>query len=600
VGRRRREGVGERARRYILDVQKGRAVVGRLVELAVERHVRDLKEAHRRGYWFDEAAAGRVLRFVGLLRHWKGQWSGQPVTPEPWQAFILWSVFGWKRQDGTRRFREVYQEVAKKNGKTLMIGAVGDYLVIADGEPGADVYTAATKLDQARIPHRDAIEMLRRSPELLKYTEIYKDAITVPETSSKYLPLGADSTTMDGLNVHGAIIDELHAHKNRGVVDQLITATASRSQPLVWEATTAGYDRNSICWEKRQYGVNILDRTYPEDTDTDAFFAYIATLDEGDDWKDEKTWIKANPNLGVSVNLDTLRAQALKAQRSPAFENAFKRFRLNIWTEQLERWLSIEAWDTCGYEEEKAPEHLPDPVPLELEQFQGRPAWGGLDLAQTQDLSALGWVIPRDEDADELDEDEGGDDEDLEDGAVEEESRTVYDVVLRFFIPEERMKERVERDKVPYDVWVRQGFIQTTPGNVIDYAWIKKQLLEDAKILQVREVAFDPHNAIQLTLQLSDEGMPMVPFSQGILNMSPPTKDLMTKVLSRRMRHHRNPVLRWMAGNLVVKVDENGNLKPDKKRSAEKIDGMVALIMGIARASLRGGDGDSVYETEKL
>ncbi|GAH39281.1 unnamed protein product, partial [marine sediment metagenome] len=313
---------------YMRGVEDGSIPAGRLVRLAVERHVRDLVEGPKRGLHWDRQAAQHAIDFFGFLKHSKGEWAGQPFLLEPWEQWLLWMIFGWKRADGLRRFRTAYIEVARKNGKTTWGAGLGLYLLVADGEPGAEIYSAATKREQARLSHGEAVRMVRSSRALSRMVGVVKDNLHIRATASKYEPLGADANTMDGLNVHAAIIDELHAHRNRRVVDVLETATGARRQPLICEITTAGSDQTSICYEHHEYARQILEGTI----DDDSWFAYIACLDEEDDWLDEEAWKKANPNLGVSVKLDSLRRTAQKAKRLPAAQNAFRRLHLNEWT----------------------------------------------------------------------------------------------------------------------------------------------------------------------------------------------------------------------------------------------------------------------------
>ena len=305
---------------YMHGVQEGTIPACQLVRLAVERHARDLETGAERGLRFDREAAGYALRFFSFLRHSKGEWAGQPFALEPWQQFLIWAAFGWKRADGLRRFRTVYEEVPRKNGKTTMLAGLGLYLLTADGEPGAEVYSAATKRDQAKLSWTEAVRMRGASPSLSRMVQHFRasDNLSVEATASKFQPLGADADTMDGLNIHAALIDELHAHRTRAVVDVLNTATGSRRQPLIWEITTAGYDRNSVCYEHHEYSRQVLEGTVEDDS----WLAWISTIDEGDDWKDESTWAKANPNLGISVKLDDLRRKAEQAKRMPSAQNA--------------------------------------------------------------------------------------------------------------------------------------------------------------------------------------------------------------------------------------------------------------------------------------
>ena len=551
---------GRAVAQYVESVVSGEVVVGRWEGLAVARYVADLErpsgESGDDSIWFDEAAARRACRFFQFLKHSKGQWAGTTLQLEPWQLFAVWNLFGWRQtRDGMRRFRTAYLEVARKNGKTTWAAGIGLYLLDADGEPGAEVYTAATKRDQARIAHGEATRMVKASPLLRKRIRVFKDNLHVERTASKFEPLGRDADSTDGLNVHGAIVDEVHAHRNRDLWDVLETAMGARRQPLVLGITTAGFDRNSLCWELHEYTERVLDGSHRDDS----WFGVIYAIEPDDDPFDERNWRKANPNLGVSVKLDDMRRLASKAQEMPSALNAFLRLRLNRWTQSVTRWMPIEAWGRCG--------GLVDPDGL-----RGRTCYGGLDLSSTTDVSALIWVFPPESEGD------------------------GFSVICRFFIPEDSMRERSRRDRVPYDVWVRQGLMTATPGNVIDYSYILAQIDEDAQKFDIAEIAFDRWGATRIVQDLEEGGLSVAGFGQGFASMSPPMKELEKLVLSGAIRHGGNPVLTWMAGNLVAREDPAGNIKPDKQKSIEKIDGMVGLIMGLDRAIRRAGEGASVYE----
>jgi phage terminase large subunit-like protein len=557
---------------YVRDVIAGRIVASKLVRLACERHLRDLSDGHKRGLRFDPVSAQRAVDFFQFLKHSKGEWAGQSFELSPWQQFIVYSIFGWKKADGTRRFRVAHVEVARKNGKTTLWAGVGLYLFFADGEPGAEVYCAATKKDQARILFNEAERMRKASPSLKKRILSFKDNMNVPATNSKFEPLGSDEDTLDGLNPHGALVDELHAHKDRGLWDVLDTATGSRRQSLLAAITTAGFNRESVCYRQNEYGQKVLDQVI----DDDSFFVYVACLDQGDDWEDERNWPKANPGLGVSVKLESLRVQANKAKNDPAALNAFLRLRLNVWTQQNTRWMPIEAWNECvgfsmaGIDAKVLRAQV-------LEQLAGKVCYAGLDLSSKIDLTAYVKLFP----------------------PTEEIPKFI--AVCRFYMPEDNVARRVKEDRVPYDVWIREGFITATPGNVVDYDWIKGDILRDAKAFELRELAFDPYNATQTAIQLKNEGIQTVEFRQGFLSMSEPTKELMKIVLQKKLAHLSDPVLRWNAANVVVKQDEAGNLKLNKDKSPEKIDGLVALVMALGRAIANPGEsGESVYETRGI
>jgi phage terminase large subunit-like protein len=548
------------AERYIDDVMHGRVVVCRWVRLAVERHLHDLEHGHERGLYFDPDAAQHVIDFFQFLRHSKGEWAGQVVHLEDWQQFIVWVVFGWMREDGTRRFRTAYEEVARKNGKSTTASGIGLYLAFGDGEDGAEVYTAATKRDQARITHSEATRMVKRSPSLRKRIQIYKDNLSVESTASKFEPLGRDSDTLDGLNVSGVVADEVHAWKTRDMWDLLETATSSRRQPLMHAITTAGFNRQSLCFQMHEYAIKLLEGfSNPNGFHDDSFFGIIFTLDAGDDWEDEGVWIKANPNLGVSKKLDNMREKALKAKAMPSALNAFLRLELNIWTQSETKWIPREHWDACT-------------GAVDADALRGMRAYGGLDLSSTTDISAFVMVFPPETQTDE------------------------FRVLCRFFIPDEAMHERTKRDRVPYEAWVRQGFITATPGNVIDYDFILSQIDQDAQAYDLDEIAFDRWGSTKIIQEIEEREMTCVQFGQGFASMSAPMKELEKLILSHRLAHGNNPVLNWMADNLVALEDPAGNIKPDKERSLERIDGMTALIMALARAIVHNDGGKSVYE----
>ena len=541
---------------YLAGVLAGDILTNRWVRLAAERHRADLQTGHERGLYFDEMAAKVVIAFYQLCHHYKGEWAGQVIELEPWQQFILWVLFGWKRADGTRRYRTAYLEVARKNGKTTMAAGVGLYLMIADGEPGAEIYTAATKRDQAKIAHRDATEMVRLSPQLQQEVNIFKDNLHSVKTASKFEPLSRDYNSLAGLNCHGVIADEVHEWKTRDLWDVLETSTGARRQPLMLAITTAGYDRASFCWTLHDHTKKILDGTL----DNDHFFGIIYSLDEGDDWENEELWPKANPNLGVSKKWDQIREHMARAKQIPAELNDKLRFHFNEWTQAVTRWIPVDYWNQCGAMEYDAAE------------LAGRRCFAGLDLATVIDVAAFVLVFPPIEDDE------------------------PYKILCRFWVPEDNMRDRVKRDRVPYDAWNRHGYLTATPGNVIDYDYIFNQITRDFQTYDLREVAFDRWGAGVLSQQLISEGILMVEFGQGYKSMSQPTKDLERLIRGVKLAHGDQPVLNWMAGNMVVEMDAAGNYKPSKAKSTEKIDGMVALIMGLDRALKHEETPESVYE----
>lgn len=543
---------------YAHGVADGSIPAGKLIRQAVERHLRDLEEGPKRGLRFDRAAGQHAIDFFGFLKHSKGEWAGQPFKLEPWQQFIVWVLFGWRRADGLRRFRTAYIELPRKNGKTTVVAGIGLYLMVADGEPGAEVYSAATKRDQARLAHGEAVRMVKASPPLLKMVGVYKDNLHVLATNSKYEPLGADADTMDGLNVHGAIIDELHAHKTRDVVDVLETATGARRQPLQCEITTAGYDRESVCWEHHEYSERVLAGTVEDDS----WYCFIAAIDEGDDWTDPSTWAKANPNYGISVKPDDLARKCEKAKRMPAAQNGFRRLHLDQWTQQSNRWIDLDLWN------ENAGPVSADKL---AEMLVGRRCHGGLDLSSVSDLTAWVLVFPHDDDPE------------------------TVDILARFWCPEARLTDEHNRYAAQYAAWAQAGYLETTPGNAIDYQHVKAAVIADAQKYQVVDVNVDRlFQGYSVSMELADEGLTIFGMGQGFLSMAAPMKTFEQRLLAKKLHHGGQPVLRWMANNVAVKTDPAGNLKPDKAESQGKIDGIVALVMALDRASR--DEGDTVYK----
>jgi len=504
----------------------------------------------------DQAKADRAVRFISKLKHTKGKWAGVPFILEKWQEDIIRKIFGTVKPDGNRQYKTVYVEVPRKNGKSEIAAGIALKLLFADDEPGAEIYGAAADRDQASIVFDVATQMVRQAGGLAQRSKIVASTkrLLYPSKNSYYRVLSADHETKHGFNAHGVIFDELHAQPSRHLWDVLTTSGGTRTQPLTFAITTAGYDRTSICYELHDYARKVLNGVIEDPT----FLPVIYAAEESDDWTDEAVWHKANPALKTFRNIEEMREQFNKALNVPAFQNTFRRLYLNQWTQQADRWLDLIKWDESAGE-------------VFSEDLDGEVAYAGLDLASTSDIAAFVLVFPDDE--------------------------RCYDVLPFFWLPEAAVEERSKRDNVPYDVWVRQGLIETTPGNIIDYRYIRKRIEELGDRYNIREIAFDRWGATQLMQELDDAGFTVVPFNQGIVNMSPPTKELLSLVLSKRIRHGGNGVLRWMADNLVVRTDANGNIRPDKNMSSEKIDGMVALVMALDRA-LRNEE--SPYETRGI
>ncbi|MCJ7676770.1 MAG: terminase large subunit [Anaerolineales bacterium] len=535
---------------YAEDVIAGRIVAGRLVRLACERHLRDLETGKERGLHFDAEQAEHDIAFFALSKHSKGEWAGQPFILEPWEAFIVGCLFGWKRVDGTRRFRDAEVELARKNGKSSLAARIALKMAFFDNEPGAEVYAAATKREQAKIVWSEGSRAVKATPAFKRRITAFVGNLHIEATAQKFEPLGADADNMDGLNVHCAVVDELHAHKTRHMLDVLTTATGARRQPLIFVITTAGFDRNSVCWERHDYSVKVLEGILPDDT----FFAYIAGIDEGDDWRDESVWSKANPNLGVSVKAEDLRVKCKRAQEVPGQQNAFRQLHLNEWTQQASRWLDMAVWDENG-------------EPFDPTLLEGKECYAGLDLSSTKDITALALWFPA-------------------------ESRGLF----YFWVPEEGIRQRADRDRVPYDVWVRQEYIEATAGNVVDYDIIRVRVNELRQLYNIREIAVDRWNSTQLQTQLMGDGFTVVPFGQGFASMTAPTKEMERLYLERKLGHGGNPVMRWMADNVTIARDSADNLKIDKAKSTERVDGMTAMAMAIGLAMLQPAETKSVYE----
>jgi len=501
---------------------------------------------------YDEDKADRAIRFIKKLRHTKGRWAGIPFNLQPWQEDFLRKLFGTVNQDGTRQYRTCLIEIPRKNGKSEIAAAVALYLLYCDREPGAEIYSAAADRDQASIVFDVAFQMVKQATGLFKRCKPLPSTkrILIPNSASFYRVLSAEHHTKHGLNAHGVIFDELHAQPNRQLWDVLTTSGGTRTQPLVFAITTAGYDRNSICWEQHDYARKVLEGVIVDKT----FLPLIYAADEEDDWTDPAVWAKCNPALGNFRSLDEMESMCSKSQQTPALQNTFRRLYLNQWTRQESRWLDLAAWNACkgDYDEED---------------LEGEICYAGLDLATTTDIAAFVMVFP-------------------EDGS--------YSVVCRFWVPEENVDKRVITDRVPYDLWIDQGFITATEGTVIDYRVIRKEINELQERFNIKEIAFDRWGATEIMQNLEDDGFTVVQFGQGFASMASPTRELLKITLGKQLRHGGNPVLTWMADSMVVKEDPAGNVKPDKSKSTERIDGMVALIMGLDRAVRN--EGASVYD----
>ena len=505
--------------------------------------------------WMDEEAAQKAIDFFPeCLCHVKGELAGKPFRLEPWQQAVVGNVFGWKRPDGTRRYREAFVFVPRKNGKTAMAAGIVLFVLFCDGEPGAELYSAAADREQASLVFDQAKGMVLHEPELEGRAKVYTKAIVYESQGSAYKAISADAATKHGYNTHLAIVDELHAQPNRDLVDVLMTSTGARRQPLVMHITTSDFERESICNEKHEYACKVRDGII----DDPSFLPVIYEAQRDDDWTDPGVWAMANPNLGVSVSREYLERECKRAKETPTFLNTFKRLHLNIRTESDVAWLPIDAWDRCKAEA------------LEL---GGRKCWGGLDLSSNRDLTAFALAFP------------------LDDGK--------WALKTWFWIPKDNARKRERDDRVPYITWSRQGHIKLTEGNVVDYDVVKADIAALHKRFNICQIGVDRWQATHITTQLQGDGFDMVPFGQGFASMSAPSKEFEKLVMGGQMVQDVNPVMRWCISNTMVETDAAGNIKPSKKKSTERIDGTVAGIMAVGCGVANKG-GPSVYNSRGL
>lgn len=508
---------------------------------------------------YDKSAADYAVAFIENLCHTKGTWAGKPFELIDWQEQIIRDLFGTLKPNGYRQFNTAYIEIPKKQGKSELAAAVALLLTCGDGEERAEVYGCAADRQQAAIVFDVAADMVRMCPALSKRVKILasqKRLIYTP-TNSFYQVLSAEAYSKHGFNIHGVVFDELHTQPNRKLFDVMTKGSGdARMQPLYFLITTAGTDTHSICYETHQKAKDIIEGRKIDPT----FYPVIYGADESDDWTNPKVWKKANPSLDITVGIDKVKAACESAKQNPGEENAFRQLRLNQWVKQAVRWMPMEKWDKCAFA-------------VDEDELEGRVCYGGLDLSSTTDITAFVLVFP----------------------PLDNEDK--YIILPYFWIPEDNLTLRVNRDHVPYDVWERQGYLQTTEGNVVHYGFIEKFIEKLGERFNIREIAFDRWGAVQMVQNLEGMGFTVVPFGQGFKDMSPPTKELMKLVLEQKIAHGGHPVLRWNMDNIYIRTDPAGNIKADKEKSTEKIDGAVATIMALDRAIRCGNDhGASVYD----
>ena len=512
---------------------------------------------------YSKDLADYAVSFIECLTHTKGTWAGKPFKLLDWQEQIIRDLFGVVKPNGYRQFNTAYIEIPKKMGKSELAAAVALLLCCGDNEERAEVYGCAADRQQATIVFDVAADMVRMCPALNRRVKILasqKRIIFLP-TNSFYQVLSAEAYSKHGFNIHGVVFDELHTQPNRKLFDVMTKGSGdARMQPLYFLITTAGTDTHSICYETHQKAVDILEGRKIDPT----FYPVIYGAKDSDDWTDPKVWKKANPSLGVTVQMEKVKAAFESARQNPGEENAFRQLRLNQWVKQSIRWMPMEKWDACGFQ-------------VNEEELEGRVCYGGLDLSSTTDLTAFSLVFPPLDESDK------------------------FRILPYFWVPEETLSLRVKRDHVPYDVWEKQGFIKTTEGNVVHYGFIEKFIETLGERFNIREIAFDRWGAVQMVQNLENMGFTVVPFGQGFKDMSPPTKELMKLTLEQKIAHSAHPVLRWNMDNIFIRTDPAGNIKCDKEKSTEKIDGAIATIMALDRAIRCGNQNTgSVYDARGI
>ena len=521
--------------KYINDTIAGREPSGKLARLRVIRHVADLETCYSRGLYFDEAAGMRVINFFKFVKHSKGSdFSGKPFVLSPWQAFDIYCIYGWKRAGGSRRFRYAYTDIARKNGKTTFAASQGLYLLMLDNEPGAEIYTVATKREQARIALDEARNIITRSTDLRKIAQVWQHAVTFEKLGSSMKALSSDANSLDGLNPHGVILDEFHAHKDDLVFNVMKSALGARTNPLMLLLTTAGFNRNSPCYAYRDVAIKVLNGVLVQDD----LYASIHTLDDEAEFDNPESWVKSNPNLNISVKPEYLHDEFNSAKNNPNQLYNFLTKNLNLWTDSAKNWIPFEYITNSNHG---------------IDDLDGAKCYGALDLASTGDTTAFAMLF------------------ELPDG------RFTYRVI--FWMPEMNVEERVKKKGINYDTWIRQGYVRITPGNVTDYDFIRADINALASRYKIIKIAFDRWNSSQLVINLMDDGLTMLPFGQGYGSMSAPTKEFERDMLTGKANLEGNPVMTWQLSNVMIARDPAGNIKIDKEKSSEKVDGPVACVM---------------------
>ena len=515
------------------------------------------------GAHYDKDRADRAVNFIQCLKHTKGEFYNRPFILLPWQEQIVRDIFGIVKDDGTRQFKQSIVFIPKKAGKSELAAAIALYLLCADGEQRAEIYGAAADRQMAGLVYSVAADMIRLSPALRKRCKILdsRKRILFKPTNSFYQVLSSDADRAHGVSAHGVIVDEIHTQKNPDLFNVLTKGSGdARRQPLQFIISTAGDNIHSIGYELFQKAKDLIDGRKTDST----IYPVVYAADPDDDWTDPEVWKKANPSIGTTFSIEKLAEACESAKQNPSEENSFKTLRLNIWTKQAVRWMPMDRWDKNN-------------STVDAESLYGRECYGGLDLSSTQDLTAFVLVFP----------------------PLEPDGK--YIILPHAWIPEETIDIRSRKDHVNYDLWKRQGYVYSTPGNVVDYGFIEQTIYELREQYDIHEIAYDRWNATQLVQRLSDEGLTMVPFGQGFKDMSPPTKELMKLVLEGKISHGGHPVLRWCMDNAVIQTDPAGNIKISKAKAVEKVDLAVALVMALDRAIRNEmSQKESVYESRGI
>ena len=509
------------------------------------------------GFVFDSEKAQRVVGFFeAFLKHQKGLEAGKPFTLLPWQRDFLATLFGWVDADGRRRYRRTWLEIPRKNGKSTLSSGLGLYLLFGDGEQSAEVVSAAGDRDQAAIVFDVAKGMIQGDAMLSKLAQVYRREIKYPRTNSVFKVISSDAGTKHGMNISGLIADEVHVWPNRDLWDTLHTSMGARAAPLSIAITTAGHSRTSIAWEQHDYALKVRDGTIKDER----FLPVVYAAPEGSDWTEPETWHIANPSLGQSISLDYLEQECKRAKEVPGYVNTFLRLHLNVWTEQQTRWLPMDSWDASGSE-------------IDHGKLDGQECWLGVDLATTQDTTCVAAVFPG------------------ADGTIT--------VLPHFFLPKDNIEAKERNDRLPYRAWASEGYITLTPGVVTDYSFVEAKIMDLVERYKVQEVTLDRWNATDISTRLSEQGANVTWIGQGYRSLSVPSKRLEELVLSGKLIHGDHPILRAQAAQVMIETDPAGNIKPSKRASgskanSERIDGIVALVMGLGRCMDSGESKTSV------